>query len=171
MSISWMLIYPSYQKVLDKGVSFMFIRQRRMASGTRSIHWEKNRLNTMLKSACKAGIEKENITNHSLCATGTTNLFEAGVPEHIIKKCTGHSSLDALQKYERVRTGKDGWMVDGWWKDGKDLTEGSSWEQKTSKANGPTGVTMNDCKDVFVKNTDPLSTPWPTIKMTPLTLS
>ena len=110
----------------------------------------KNRLNMMLKSMCKeAGIKKENITNHSLCATGTTNLFEAGVPEHIIKKRTGHSSLDALRKYERVSQEQEK-MVS------KILTEGSSWEQKTSKANGPTGVTMNGCKVVFVQNTGPL---------------
>ena len=50
-----------------------------------------------------ARIER-NFTNHSLRATGTTALFDAGVPECIIQKRTGHKSLDALRTYmyERV---------------------------------------------------------------------
>ena len=41
-------------------------------------------------------------TNHSLQATGATRLFEANVPEKLIKERTGHNSLDALRLYERT---------------------------------------------------------------------
>ena len=44
-------------------------------------------------------------TNHSLRATGTmsvTCLFNAGVPEKVIQKTTGHRSIKALRGYERV---------------------------------------------------------------------
>ena len=61
----------------------------------------KNTLGSFVKIMCqKAGIE--NRSNHSLCATGTTCLFNAGVPEKIIQKTTGHHSLSALRDYERV---------------------------------------------------------------------
>ena len=35
-------------------------------------------------------------------ATGTTTLFDAGVPESVIQKRTGHKSLDGLRTHERV---------------------------------------------------------------------
>ena len=41
-------------------------------------------------------------TNHSLRATGTTRMFEAGVPDKIIQQRTGHRSAEALHLYERV---------------------------------------------------------------------
>ena len=41
-------------------------------------------------------------TNHSLRATGASELFEAGVPEKIIKEQTGHRSLEALHIYEHA---------------------------------------------------------------------
>ena len=51
----------------------------------------KNTLGAFVKTMCqKAGIE--NRSNHSLRATGTTCLFNAGVPEKIIQKTTGHMS-------------------------------------------------------------------------------
>ena len=40
--------------------------------------------------------------NHRLQATGPTALFDAGVPEAVIQKRTGHQSVDALRVYERV---------------------------------------------------------------------
>ena len=43
-----------------------------------------------------------NFTNHSLRATGTTTLFDAGVPEALIQKRSGHRSSKALRVYERV---------------------------------------------------------------------
>ena len=43
-------------------------------------------------------------TNHSLRATGTTALFDAGVSEAVIQKRTGHKSISALRQYERITT-------------------------------------------------------------------
>ena len=47
-----------------------------------------------------AGIPRK--TNHSLCATGATALFQSNVPENIIQKTTGHRSTSALRMYERI---------------------------------------------------------------------
>ena len=46
-----------------------------------------------------AGV-KGNKTNHSLRATGATQLYESGVPEKVIQERTGHRSLEALRVYE-----------------------------------------------------------------------
>ena len=42
------------------------------------------------------------VTNHSLRASGTTELYYSGAPENIIKEQTGHKSVDALRMYERT---------------------------------------------------------------------
>lgn len=47
----------------------------------------------------EAGITEKK-TNHSLRATGATTLFNAGVPEKLIRDVTGHRS-NALRVYER----------------------------------------------------------------------
>ena len=61
----------------------------------------RNSLNFMMKDmSAEVGISSK--TNHSLRATGATNLFHANVPERIIQKTTGHKSLEALRCYERV---------------------------------------------------------------------
>ena len=49
----------------------------------------------------QAGIEG-NKTNHSLRATGATQLYESGVPEKLVQERTGHRSLEALRVYERT---------------------------------------------------------------------
>ena len=59
-------------------------------------------LQTLLKKMCEEAKFVGNFTNHSLRATGATTLFDAGVPEAIIQKRTGHKSIDALCCYERV---------------------------------------------------------------------
>ena len=40
-------------------------------------------------------------TNHSLRATGASELFKRGVPEKIVQERTEHRSLEALRTYER----------------------------------------------------------------------
>ena len=61
----------------------------------------KNKLSNMVKEMCEeAGIPPK--TNHSLHATGATTLFQSNVPEKIIQKTTGHRSIEALRKYERL---------------------------------------------------------------------
>jgi hypothetical protein len=63
----------------------------------------KNQLSKMVSNMFqKAGISGKNVTNHSLRASGTTQLYRAGAPENIIQERTGHKSLDALQLYERT---------------------------------------------------------------------
>ena len=58
----------------------------------------------MLKDMCQeAGIEGHK-TNHSLRATGASEVFEASAPEKIIKEETGHRSLEALRVYEHTST-------------------------------------------------------------------
>ena len=59
-------------------------------------------LATLFKSmTTEAGLEG-NFTNHSLRATGATVLYDAGIPEGVIQKHTGHKSLDALRCYDRT---------------------------------------------------------------------
>ena len=59
-------------------------------------------LNT-LKKTIKFLAENANLegffTNHSLCRSGTTRLFQAGIDRKLIKEYTGHSS-DAIDKYQ-----------------------------------------------------------------------
>ena len=42
------------------------------------------------------------VTNHSLWAYGTTEMFQNGVPEKAIQARTGHRSIGGLCQYERV---------------------------------------------------------------------
>ena len=62
----------------------------------------KNVLGSMLKDMCREAHISGHKTNHSLRATGASELFEAGVPKKIIKERTGHRSLEALRLYERT---------------------------------------------------------------------
>ncbi len=61
-------------------------------------------LATMLKNMCSEAQIDGRKTNHSLRATGASELLQAGVPEKIIKEQTGHHSLEALRTYERTTT-------------------------------------------------------------------
>ena len=57
----------------------------------------------MLKSMCEeAGIPIEKKSNHSLRATATTRLIDAGVAEKVIMDRTGHRSFDGLKPYART---------------------------------------------------------------------
>lgn len=60
----------------------------------------KNMLSKMVPEMCaEAGLAGKK-TNHSLRFTGTSCIFEAGVPEKLIQQRTGHRSLESLCKYE-----------------------------------------------------------------------
>ena len=62
----------------------------------------KNTLSKMVSNMfLQAGIDKK-VTNHSLRATGTTELYRCGVPEKIIMQRTGHKSMDGVRVYERT---------------------------------------------------------------------
>ena len=43
---------------------------------------------------CLSGVNA--VTNHSMCATSATEMYETGVPEKAIQERTGHRSLEAL---------------------------------------------------------------------------
>ena len=62
----------------------------------------RNTLSTMVKTICAEAGVGGNKTNHSLRATGTSTLFQAGVPEKIIQQRSGHLSLHGLRHYEHV---------------------------------------------------------------------
>ena len=60
------------------------------------------KIETMVKDMMEEAKIPGNFTNHSLRATGTTTLFDAGVPEALVQKRSGRKSSKALRVYERV---------------------------------------------------------------------
>lgn len=60
----------------------------------------REKLRTYMETMRKDAGITEKKTNHSLRATGASALFNAGVPEKLIRDVTGHRS-NALQLYER----------------------------------------------------------------------
>ena len=56
----------------------------------------------MVKDICADASVKGNKSNHSLRATGATELYHAGVPEKVIQERTGHLSLTGLRQYEHT---------------------------------------------------------------------
>ena len=84
-------------------MDIFYLRPKKKAP--ESLHWydpvaiSKHKLTTFMENICaEAGITRK--TNHSLRATGATALFNAGVPEKLIRDVTGHRS-NALHLYER----------------------------------------------------------------------
>ena len=61
----------------------------------------KTKLQTLVKDMFR---DAQRFTNHSLRATGATALFDTGVSEVVVQKCTGHKSINALHQYKRVTT-------------------------------------------------------------------
>ena len=59
-----------------------------------------NKLSKMVSEMCKLAEIPGHHTNHSLRATGATELYTAGVPEKIIQEHTGHHSVECLHMYE-----------------------------------------------------------------------
>jgi len=62
----------------------------------------RNKLTMLVKEMCKSAGIGGTKSNHSLRATGATELYRAGVPENIIQQRTGHRSLESLRKYEHT---------------------------------------------------------------------
>ena len=58
----------------------------------------------MVKEMFRQADIQGNFTNHSLRATCATQLFDAGVPEALVQKQTGHKSVESLRLYEWVTT-------------------------------------------------------------------
>ena len=61
-----------------------------------------NKLFKMVSEMCKLASIPGHHSNHSLRATGATQLYTAGVPEKIIQKRTGHRSVECLRSYKRT---------------------------------------------------------------------
>ncbi len=55
---------------------------------------------TVKRLAEKAGLQGK-FSNHSLCTSSATRLFQGGVPEKVIKEITGHRS-DCVHEYEQT---------------------------------------------------------------------
>ena len=71
-------------------------------------HLDQNCIQGMVKNMMQdASTDRKRFTNHSLHATGTTLLFDAGVQEASIQKCSDHRSTKALRMYERVTPDQD----------------------------------------------------------------
>ena len=51
--------------------------------------------------SCKAGLGVK-YTNHSLCTTAITRMFNTGIPEKVIAETSGHRSSKALRCYKRT---------------------------------------------------------------------
>ena len=62
----------------------------------------RNKLSRMVSEMCKLANIPGRHTNHSLRATGATELYTAGVPEKIIQERTGHRSIESLRTYEHT---------------------------------------------------------------------
>lgn len=62
----------------------------------------KNTLSNFVKDICKEAKVNGKKTNHSLRATGVSNLFQAGVLEKLIQQRLGHHSLEGLRQYQRT---------------------------------------------------------------------
>ena len=67
-----------------------------------SIPIGRNELSEMNPEICRLGNLQGHKTNHSLWATGTSELYKAEVPEKIIQEWTGHRSLKYLRIYEKT---------------------------------------------------------------------
>ena len=70
-------------------------------SGITAYQMEETSYYKWFQKSADWGNIKSHKTNHSLRATGATELYEAEVPEKIIQKRTGYRSLECLRMYER----------------------------------------------------------------------
>lgn len=62
----------------------------------------KHLLNDMAKNMCREAKLAGHFTNHSLQASGATELFQHEVPERVIQEFTGHRSVKGFWQYEKV---------------------------------------------------------------------
>ena len=89
----------------DSRVSDLFYLRPKASFMDESVWYEcspvgVNKLKKYMECMCQEAGIADKKTNHSLRATGASALFNAGVPEKMIREVTGHRS-NALQLYER----------------------------------------------------------------------
>ena len=108
----------------------------------------KNMLSKMVPDMCsKAGLIGKK-TNHSLCVSGTSQLFEAGVPEKLIQQRTGHCSLEALRMYERVTEQQElavSKILSGEKPSYEDVKESSTGLNRPNGQSSSSGIQYNNC--------------------------
>ena len=99
-------ILLSYESAIEQDI--FYLRPLAKITKEENVPWfssvpvGKNALSKMVQEMCsKANIQGKK-TNHSLRASGITQMFQAGLPEKVIQDRSGHRSLDGLRKYERV---------------------------------------------------------------------
>ena len=108
MCQSWICISQRYilqpsSKAGSSIYSLCHSYQQKTAPGFFDNYLGLNSVQEMVKNMMKdASIEGKNFTNHILRAPSTTTLFDAGVPEALIQKLSGHHSIKTLRMYERV---------------------------------------------------------------------
>ena len=61
-----------------------------------------NLLGGTVRKMCEIAGLQGHYTNHSLCATAATRLFEAGTDEQLIMQRTGHSTTAGVRSYKSV---------------------------------------------------------------------
>ena len=93
---------------------------------------EEHFLNDMVKNMCTEAKLQGGYTNHSLRASGATELFRYHTPEHVIQQFTGHKSVTVLRQYERM-----------------------AGEQQKAACNILTGASSNDFNAEVKKVNDP----------------
>jgi hypothetical protein len=94
----------------------------------------------MLKAMCQQGNIAEK-TNHSLRATGVTEMFHAEILEKVIQKTTGHWSLKALRIYESISNQQHTSVS-------KLLMTGKPKEQIVSASSQPQQIAIDDSKQL-----------------------
>ena len=67
----------------------------------------RNTLGKMVREICEDGKIQGKKTNHSLRATGVSDIFQAGVPEKMIQERSGHLSTTGLRRYQRTTLGQE----------------------------------------------------------------
>ena len=50
----------------------------------------------------EAGFDSENVSNHSLRATGISRMYSGGVAENLMMERSGHLSISGVHSYERT---------------------------------------------------------------------
>ena len=61
-----------------------------------------NKLKTLMPEISAESGLNVHYTNHSLCATAVTGMYNTGVPEHLNAETSGHRSVKGLRLYEKT---------------------------------------------------------------------
>ena len=99
-------LYISKLPAEAKSKDLFYVRPLEQATSDQTWYYSapvgRNRLSKMVSGMCKLANIPGHHTNHSLRATGATELYTAGVPEKIIQERTGHRSIESLRTYEHT---------------------------------------------------------------------